>query len=68
MRSQLLTNYKGKSLSFVANNITCLQEVDNAILDGSEETYLFVVGSDEPFTCSESYDTMRIKLDDCLEE
>lgn len=63
MRKQLLTNYKGGSMSFVVSNISCI--MDNG--EDTGETKVFVTGSDDPFICSESYDTFRVKLDDCLE-
>jgi len=62
MQKQLFTNWKGDNVSFVANNITALV----ASKENVEETMVFVVGSGDPFYCSESYDLISQKLEICL--
>jgi hypothetical protein len=62
--TQLCTNYGGNPMSFVATNITAVV----TSTDWKEsKTDIWVIGSDKPFKCSESYDTIRVKLDACLE-
>lgn len=62
MQAQLHTNWKGNNLSIVASKITTI--IANSL--NSEETLIYVVGSDDPFYCSESYDLIVKKLNICL--
>lgn len=57
MQKQLFTNHNGKKLSILTSYIVAIHELD------VEKCSVFVAGSDEPFYCSESYETIQRKLE-----
>jgi len=63
MSKQLLTNWKGLGISFVASKIVALVSDKN-----KEETMVFVDGINDPFYCSENYELLSKKLDICLSD
>jgi hypothetical protein len=62
MQQQLFTNWNGNNMYLVVNKITALVTNNN----NTEETLVFVVGSDNPFKCSEPCDLLSKELKMCL--
>lgn len=61
MKHQLLTNWKGLGLSIAADHITAIIAKDRE----PSECLVYVLNSDEPFHCSETYEVISKKVE-CL--
>jgi hypothetical protein len=59
----LCTDLNGRPIAFVAANIAAI----TVSTTESTDTNIWVVGVEDPFRCSEPYDILRARLENCLD-